>query len=82
MGRMNFATALASGLVPGVKLDSSRLEGKDAPGYRAGAAGTRGVGSDAEALAKGLEGKEPTAGIVSHRWCSVRRISRGGKGSC
>ena len=30
LGRMNFATTLASGQVPGVKVDSSRLEGKDA----------------------------------------------------
>jgi uncharacterized protein (DUF1800 family) len=31
MGRMNFAAAVASGLTSGVKLDASRLAGKDAP---------------------------------------------------
>ena len=31
MGRMNFSAALASGQVPGVKVDPARLAGKDAP---------------------------------------------------
>jgi uncharacterized protein (DUF1800 family) len=31
LGRMNFSTALVSGLLPGVKPDLSRLDGKDAP---------------------------------------------------
>ena len=47
MGRMNFSAALASGLVPGVKLDASRLEGKDSAGDRAGAVGARRLSANA-----------------------------------
>jgi hypothetical protein len=62
---MNFATGLASGQIPGVKLDGSRLDGKDA-----GAIAREVLGRDAseqtlEALTKGLEGREPTSRMVA-----------------
>jgi uncharacterized protein (DUF1800 family) len=65
LGRMNFATGLASGQIPGVKLDGSRLDGKDA-----GAIAREVLGRDAseqtlEALTKGLEGREPTSRMVA-----------------
>jgi uncharacterized protein (DUF1800 family) len=65
LGRMNFATALASGQIAGVKLDSSRLEGKDAAAIAREVLGRRASDQTLEALAKGLEGKEPTARMVA-----------------
>jgi uncharacterized protein (DUF1800 family) len=65
LGRMNFATALASGQVPGVKLDSSRLEGKDAAGIARELLGRSASDQTLEALTKGLEGKQPTARMVA-----------------
>jgi uncharacterized protein (DUF1800 family) len=65
LGRMNFATTLASGQVPGVKLDSSRLDGKDAPAIAREVLGRPASDQTLEALAKGLEGKEPMARMVA-----------------
>ena len=65
LGRMNFATTLASGQVPGVKLDSSRLEGKDAAAIAREVLGRPASDQTLEALAKGLEGKEPMARMVA-----------------
>jgi uncharacterized protein (DUF1800 family) len=65
LGRVNFATALASGQIPGVKLDSSRLEGKDAAAIAREVLGRDASAQTLEALAKGLEGKEPTARMVA-----------------
>ena len=65
LGRVNFATALASGQVPGVKIDSSRLEGKDAAAIAREVLGRTASDQTLEALAKGLEGKEPTARMVA-----------------
>ena len=65
LGRMNFATALASGQVPGVKLDSSRLDGKDAAAIAREVLGRPASDQTLEALAKGLEGKQPTARMVA-----------------
>jgi uncharacterized protein (DUF1800 family) len=65
LGRMNFATALASGQVPGVKVDSSRLEGKDAAAIAREVLGRPASDQTLEALAKGLEGKGPTARMVA-----------------
>ena len=65
LGRMNFATALASGQIPGVKLDASRLEGKDAATIAREVLGRDASGQTLEALTKGLEGKEPTARMVA-----------------
>jgi len=65
LGRMNFATALASGQIPGVKLDSSRLEGKDTAAIAREVLGRAASDQTLEALAKGLEGKEHTARMVA-----------------
>jgi uncharacterized protein (DUF1800 family) len=68
LGRMSFATALVSGQIPGVRLDSSRWEGHD--GAVDAAAIVRDIlGRDASpetlaAIEKGLEGKEPSARLV------------------
>lgn len=65
LGRMNFATALASGQISGVKLDSSRLEGKDLAAIAHEVLGHDASSQTLEALAKGLQGKEPTARMVA-----------------
>jgi len=65
LGRMNFATALASGQIPGVKLDSSRLEGQDAATIAQEVLGRPASAQTLEALAKGLEGKEPSSRMVA-----------------
>ena len=65
LGRMNFATALASGQIPGVKLDSARLEGKDNMAIAREVLGRPASDQTLEALAKGLEGKEATARMVA-----------------
>jgi uncharacterized protein (DUF1800 family) len=65
LGRMNFATALASGQIPGVKLDSSRLEGKDTAAIAREILGRPASDQTVEALMKGLDGKEPTARMVA-----------------
>ena len=65
LGRVNFATALASGQVPGVKVDSSRLEGRDAAAIAREVLGRPASDQTLEALAKGLEGKQPTARMVA-----------------
>jgi uncharacterized protein (DUF1800 family) len=65
LGRVNFATALASGQVPGVKLDSARLDGKDAPAIAREVLSRPASDQTLEALAKGLEGKTPTARMVA-----------------
>jgi len=60
MGRMNFSAALASGLVPGVTTDPSRLAGKDYPAIARELLGHDASGQTQAALEKGLEGKEQT----------------------
>ncbi len=65
LGRLNFATALASGQVPGVKVDSSRLEGKDAAAIALEVLGRPASSQTAEALSRGVEGKEPTARMLA-----------------
>ncbi len=65
LGRLNFATALASGQIPGVKIDGSRLEGKDAPAIAREVLGREAAPQTFEALTKGLEGKEATPRMVA-----------------
>ncbi len=60
MGRMNFSAALASGLVPGVKPDPSRLAGKDGSAIARDLLGHDASPQTQAALEKGLEGKEQT----------------------
>ncbi|HXP89241.1 MAG TPA: DUF1800 domain-containing protein [Bryobacteraceae bacterium] len=65
MGRMNFSTALASGLVAGVKLDSTRLEGNDAPAIARDLLGRDASPQTQAALEKGLEGTDHTAPFIA-----------------
>ena len=58
MGRMNFSTALASGLVPGVAVDASHLAGKDEPAIARDLLGHDASPQTQAALQKGLEGKD------------------------
>lgn len=64
LGRINFAIALAGGQIPGVKVDGSRFEGKDAAAmtrevlHRDASAQTLG------AIADGLQGKEAIPAVV------------------
>jgi uncharacterized protein (DUF1800 family) len=60
MGRLNFATTLVSGQVPGVKLDASRLEGKNATAIVHEVLGHDASPQTMEELTTGLQGKEPT----------------------
>ena len=57
MGRMNFSAALASGLVPGVNLDPTRLAGKDEPAIARELLGRDPSPQTQAAIEKGLEGK-------------------------
>ena len=58
MGRMNFSTALASGLVPGVAVDASHLAGKDEPAIARDLLGHDASPQTQAALQRGLEGKD------------------------
>jgi uncharacterized protein (DUF1800 family) len=58
MGRMNFAATLASGQIPGVKLDPSRLSGKDVAMIAHEVLGHDASPETLDALEKGLQGKE------------------------
>jgi uncharacterized protein (DUF1800 family) len=68
LGRMNFATALVSGQIPGVKLDASRWEKEDAPALARELLGRDASPQALEAISNGLKGKEPTpralAGLI------------------
>jgi uncharacterized protein (DUF1800 family) len=65
MARMGFANALVNGQVPGVKVDTSRFQGKDAA-----AIGRELLNRDLSenalaAIEKGLQGKQPAPGLVA-----------------
>ena len=77
MGRMNFSAALASGLIPGVKLDPARLAGKDAPAIARDLLG-RDASPQTQARWRRVSKAKTERRHLSHRWCSVRPISRGG----
>jgi hypothetical protein len=62
---MNFSTALASGLISGVHLDSSRLEGKDARAIARDLLGRDASPQTQAAMEKGLEGKEKTPPFIA-----------------
>jgi uncharacterized protein (DUF1800 family) len=65
MGRMNFSAALASGLVPGVKVDASLLAGKDSPAIERDLLGRGASPQTQAAIDKGLEGKDQTPSFVA-----------------
>jgi len=65
MGRINFSTALASGLVPGVSIDPSRWEGKDRLTIAQDLLGREAYRQTLTALEVGLQGKAPTPSFVA-----------------
>jgi len=65
MGRMNFSAALASGLVPGVKLDAARLAGKDEPTIARDLLGRDPSPQTQAALEAGLGGKEKAPPFIA-----------------
>jgi uncharacterized protein (DUF1800 family) len=60
MGRVSFAASLASGLVPGVRLESARWAGKDPPAIARDLLGHDASPQTLAALGTGLKGKDPT----------------------
>jgi uncharacterized protein (DUF1800 family) len=65
LGRMNFATALASGQIPGVKLDASRLDGKDAVAIAHELLGRDASSQTQEAIEKGLHGEAASPRMIA-----------------
>lgn len=68
VGRLNFANAVISGKIPGVKLNVSRLDGLDAKAIARELLGREASLETQQALAAGIEGKPPStrflAGLV------------------
>jgi uncharacterized protein (DUF1800 family) len=65
MGRMNFSAALASGLVPGVRVDATGLAGKGNPAIARDLLGRDASPQTQAAIDKGLEGKDQTPAFVA-----------------
>jgi uncharacterized protein (DUF1800 family) len=65
MGRMNFAAALASGQISGVKLKSQSWEGKDTAAIARELLGREASAQTLEAVEKGLHGKEPSPRLLA-----------------
>jgi uncharacterized protein (DUF1800 family) len=65
MGRMNFSTALASGLVPGVMPDTSILAGKEEPAIARDLLGHDPSPQTQAAIQAGLDGKTPTPPFIA-----------------
>ena len=65
MGRMNFSAALASGLVPGVILDPSRLASQDGPAIARTLLGRDASPQTQAAIEKGLDGREFTPPFIA-----------------
>jgi len=65
LGRANFATALAAGQIPGVKVDMSRFKLKGPAVVATELLGTTPSSSMVAALEKGIHGKEMTPSILA-----------------
>jgi uncharacterized protein (DUF1800 family) len=65
LGRMNFATALASGQIPGVKVDTSRLDGKDSTAIAHSLLGRDLSPQTKAALDKGFDGAVPSPAAIA-----------------
>ncbi|HEV3333623.1 MAG TPA: DUF1800 domain-containing protein [Bryobacteraceae bacterium] len=65
LGRMNFANSLASGQIPGVKLDAARIDGKNAAEVAHELLSRDATPQTLEALDKGLQGKDSTGRFVA-----------------
>jgi uncharacterized protein (DUF1800 family) len=64
LGRMNFSTALVSGLIPGVKPDASSLAGKDAPAIARQLLGHDVSQQVAAAIDQGVQNKNASAPFI------------------
>jgi uncharacterized protein (DUF1800 family) len=65
IARMNFGAAIASGGVPGVFVDTSRWQGMDTASIAKALLGHDASARTLEAIATGLEGKNPSAAVVA-----------------
>ena len=65
MTRMNFSASLASGVVPGVKIDCSRWGGKGQPAIARDLLGYDASPPTLTALENGLQGKDPTPPFIA-----------------
>jgi uncharacterized protein (DUF1800 family) len=65
LGRIHFASSLASGQVPGVKLNAARFEGQDASSIAKGLLGREASPETAEAIQQGLQGRQPTPRYIA-----------------
>ena len=65
LGRMNFASALTSGLVPGVKVDISRFNFKAPAALASELLGRPPLPSMLTAIEKGIQGKEATPSVLT-----------------
>jgi uncharacterized protein (DUF1800 family) len=59
MARVNFASSLATGDVPGVKIDASRWNGMDGPAIARAVLGRPASAQTMQAIQDGLSGKDP-----------------------
>jgi uncharacterized protein (DUF1800 family) len=65
IARMNFAAAVASGEVPGVSVDASRWQGLDNASIAKALLGHDASKQTLDAIATGLDGKNPSPGVVA-----------------
>jgi uncharacterized protein (DUF1800 family) len=65
LGRINFATTLTAGQIPGVKIDVSRIDTKDPSKLASDLLSTPPSPALVAALEKGLRGREPTPAVVT-----------------
>jgi uncharacterized protein (DUF1800 family) len=65
LGRINFATALASDQIPGVKVDRDRFSGKRASNVAADLLNDAPSASTLAAIEKGIEGSAATSSLLS-----------------
>jgi uncharacterized protein (DUF1800 family) len=63
--RMSFATALANGQIPAVKVDTSRLDGKDVLAIARELLGRDPAPKTREAIQKGVNGRQPEARLLA-----------------
>jgi hypothetical protein len=63
--RMNFAASIASGQVPGVKVDASRWKGMDNAAIARALLGREASKQTLDAIGTGLEGKDPSPAVVA-----------------
>jgi uncharacterized protein (DUF1800 family) len=65
LGRMNYASALTAGQIPGVKVDLSRFSNKDADAIARELLQSTMSAQTRDAIRKGLEGKQETPALIA-----------------